>query len=254
MTQPALELDPAAAYAAHGFARLPALLDPDEVAALRALLEAAPLPEPGPYGLLVHQVRELAPALAPWLERERLAAPTRAVLGLEAVVLFQDHYLSKPPGAGRLSWHQDHAYWPLDEVALGGAMMWLTLDDADEENGCLSFVPGSHAWGPRQPASFVPGADLPQKPGLLPIDAAGREVVSAPCAAGDAILNHPLVWHASPPNRSRRPRRALGLTWVPPGARFDPDHAPHPWNFRPDLEKGAPLPASFPRFAARERA
>jgi ectoine hydroxylase-related dioxygenase (phytanoyl-CoA dioxygenase family) len=48
-----------------------------------------------------------------------------------------------PPGLGGQGWHQDAYYIPTFPDTLIGA--WLTLDQADEENGCLWVIPGSHA-------------------------------------------------------------------------------------------------------------
>ena len=55
------------------------------------------------------------------------------------------HLIAKPPTHGvETPWHQDEAYWDptLDYDALGA---WVPLDDADEDNGCLWFLPGSTA-------------------------------------------------------------------------------------------------------------
>jgi ectoine hydroxylase-related dioxygenase (phytanoyl-CoA dioxygenase family) len=40
-------------------------------------------------------------------------------------------------------WHQDLAYWPVTPDPRT-ASFWLALDDTDLDNGCLSFVAGSH--------------------------------------------------------------------------------------------------------------
>jgi len=42
--------------------------------------------------------------------------------------------------------HQDSAFLYTDPPSAVG--FWYALEDANAENGCLSFVPGSHKWAP----------------------------------------------------------------------------------------------------------
>ena len=39
-------------------------------------------------------------------------------------------------------WHQDGQYWPIRPLAT--CTVWLAIDDANIENGCLRFIKGSH--------------------------------------------------------------------------------------------------------------
>ncbi len=40
------------------------------------------------------------------------------------------------------AWHTDMPYWSFD--SLHATSMWLALDDATYENGCMYFLPGTH--------------------------------------------------------------------------------------------------------------
>ena len=77
-----------------------------------------------------------------WRNGRKLAAQ---LMGLdEGVLRGWGHMIRKPALVGdALPWHQDEAYWDPAMVyrALG---CWLPLDDATIENGCMSYVPGSH--------------------------------------------------------------------------------------------------------------
>src|SRR5262249_37747708 len=54
------------------------------------------------------------------------------------------HMITKPAGNGdEAPWHQDEAYWEI-ELEYQAIGLWMPLDDADVDNGCLWFVPGSH--------------------------------------------------------------------------------------------------------------
>ena len=95
--------------------------------------------------------------------------------------LFQDMALVKPPRHGsEKPWHQDCAYFNLPEgtTVVG---VWIALDEATPENGCLHVIPGSHNEGPmihfkRRDWQIcdtdVPVARdtmVPLKPGRLPL-------------------------------------------------------------------------------------
>ena len=55
----------------------------------------------------------------------------------------------KPPSNrhARFEWHQDYPFFPHTNFDLLAVMIYL--DASTEENGCLTIVPGSHKWGPR---------------------------------------------------------------------------------------------------------
>lgn len=63
--------------------------------------------------------------------------------------LWSSHFISKEPGKGRRTpWHEDSAYWKgkfdnLDKIVT----IWLAIDNATVENGCMGVVPGSHTNG-----------------------------------------------------------------------------------------------------------
>jgi ectoine hydroxylase-related dioxygenase (phytanoyl-CoA dioxygenase family) len=238
--------------ARQGFASLGQLLDPAAVAQLNAELDqrAAEGLEPCEYGILSNNAWEWHRGFEALIREGPLAAMASDLLGSPEVVLFQDNLVWKTPGTPtRLEWHQDYSYWPLSGPE--GLTMWLALDDADPDNGCLHFLPGTHLLGERQPADFVRGAGQPPLPGLEPLDWERREheAVGAPARAGELLVHHPFVWHMSPANHSTRHRRAWTLTWIRADVRWDPEHAPHPFNYQLLPERGAPVEGPrFPRF------
>jgi len=215
-----------------GFARCPAVIPPALVDELRAAIECLP-PEaihPGPYGKIFHNLWRRVPLFAEEIRRGRLASLAMELTGEPTLRLFQDLMISKPPGTSiALKWHQDFSYWPLDSAR--GLVLWIALDDADTQNGCLRYIPGSHHLGERRPADFVVGASQVVREDLPPLNAEEREAdaVDMPVRAGDALAHDPLVWHMSPPNLSERPRRAWSITFIRAETRWAPTHAPHPF-------------------------
>lgn len=246
------DCDPARVLDERGFVRLGQVFSASEVARLceHSDRHAAERVTAGAYGAICHDPWREVPALACAIE-EKLAPRARALLGAPELVLFQDVSISKPPGTGVVQWHQDYSYWPLHRA--GGVTLWVAFDDADADNGCLSYIPGTHRLGERHPADFFEGATQPRRPHLMPLDAEARadEAVDTPVQAGCVLAHHPLVWHMSHANRSARPRRAWSITLVTPDVRWDLEHAPHPFAYRLQPETGEALAVEhFPRFRA----
>ena len=125
-------------------------------------------------------------------------------------------YFGKPPGVSKPTPpHQDGYYFWLDPC--DALTLWLALDDVDEENGCVRYVPGSHRRDMRPHArtnvlGFSQGiADYGQ-----------RDDVEVPCPArrGDIIAHHALTIHRADANRSaNRSRRSFGFIYFAERAR-----------------------------------
>jgi ectoine hydroxylase-related dioxygenase (phytanoyl-CoA dioxygenase family) len=68
--------------------------------------------------------------------------------------LFTDQVLIKMPADAKPTpWHQDVTYWPMNEP--GAFSIWIAIDDADESNGCMMFVPNSRRAGKLKPIDLV---------------------------------------------------------------------------------------------------
>lgn len=134
----------------------------------------------------------------------------RACLGAEPE-LFQDMALLKPPHIGREKpWHQDHAYFnvPKGTPVLG---IWIALDDATLDNGCMHFKPGRHREGPLPHFSVRDWQ-------LCDADMEGDDVViAAPLPCGGALVFDGLTPHGTPTNHSPTRRRALQFHYIPKG-------------------------------------
>ncbi|MCY4530982.1 MAG: phytanoyl-CoA dioxygenase family protein [Gammaproteobacteria bacterium] len=77
-----------------------------------------------------------------------------------------------------------------------GATIWIALDKADQENGCLYYVKGTH----EQELESKIGLDFtPESPGATPV------IVNP----GDAAIHSALCVHWSSANHSSRTRRAI---------------------------------------------
>ncbi len=141
--------------------------------------------------------------------------------------LAQDQFWGKPPNAPPLVFHRDSPYFmfePSDVVTV-----WIALDDMDEELGPLEYVVGSHKWGDGRIGSANQFFQADTKSLLWSaseregIDPATLRFVSMAnkLKAGGLSIHHGKIWHGSAKNSSKtRPRRGLGLHFVPANVRF----------------------------------
>lgn len=137
----------------------------------------------------------------------------------ERVVPKNLQYFNKPPGLGQPTPpHQDGFYFLLDPCE--AVTMWFGLDDVNEENGCVRYLPGSNRQGMRPHA---PSGTLGFSQSIAdygPADAA-REV-AAVSRPGDLLAHHALTIHLAGANRSlERQRRSLGFIYYAQSARVD---------------------------------
>jgi phytanoyl-CoA hydroxylase len=133
--------------------------------------------------------------------------------------MFQDMALVKPPRCGsEKPWHQDKAYF---DVALDAPVVgvWIALDEATPENGCMHIVPGSHRDGP---VTHFDRRDWQ----ICDTDVQADEDVMVPLDPGGALLFDGLLHHGTPPNRSDRRRRALQFHYTAAGAEWVDDGHP----------------------------
>ena len=156
------------------------------------------------------QVLDAMDPIADLMPSVRTLAADAAIVTILAEIygdaprLFKDKLIMKPPGSPGYPWHQDFIAWPFFPESFLTVM--IALDDADEENGCLELIRGSHGRGYLSPRD----GDFHD----LPETAFAREDrVKAPLKAGDAAIFGAFTIHGSGANRSTRPRRQLYLSY-----------------------------------------
>jgi ectoine hydroxylase-related dioxygenase (phytanoyl-CoA dioxygenase family) len=246
-------------YQRDGVAVLRGVLDDDEVAQLRAGVDAviaSPSPAvistgggPGEPGAFFEDFCNWArvPELEAVIRGSDLARVGAELMQSEQVRLFHDHILVKEPGTTtKTPWHQDQPYYCIDGSQ--NVSFWVPLDVVPRES-TLEFVRGSHAGGTwYMPRTFVEGSPMVFEEGALQDvpDVDGRpdefEVVGWALEPGDAVAFNMLTLHAAAGSATRR--RAFSLRLVGDDVTF----APRPHRTSPDfpglgdvLEAGAPL-------------
>jgi ectoine hydroxylase-related dioxygenase (phytanoyl-CoA dioxygenase family) len=133
-------------------------------------------------------------------------------------------------GVGNTSWHQDTVAVLSEADDTNQLTVWIAVTNANEKNGCLVSIPGSHLEGSH---GHVPG-EIPREP-TVPADIInGREGNALPVKRGGIIIFHKQNIHCSKPNHSNQLRWSLDLRYHPVGQA-----------------SGRP---AFPGFVARSRA
>ncbi len=123
----------------------------------------------------------------------------------EELVITSDMIL-KPARYGRETpWHQDEAYWD-PQYDFEGISIWMPLEDASVESGCMQFVAGSHRV--RDVAWHRHIDDDPLVHGLMTDDVQPDNAVAYPLPAGGASIHHCRILHYAGPNLTDTPRRA----------------------------------------------
>ncbi|TLS49192.1 phytanoyl-CoA dioxygenase family protein [Paenibacillus antri] len=159
----------------------------------------------------IYEYADHEPRLRSIVLHAKLLAALERLFG-EAPKPVQDQALLKPPSGGaEKPWHQDMAYGPLayDKSVVG---VWIALDPAELDNGCMHVIPYSHREG-GAPHYAVRDWQL--------CDASVRvdRDVAVPLAPGGALFFSGLLHHGTPPNFSSKRRRALQIHYAPESAR-----------------------------------
>ncbi|MFN7929381.1 MAG: phytanoyl-CoA dioxygenase family protein [Blastocatellia bacterium] len=132
------------------------------------------------------------------------------ILGAKAE-LYQSMALIKPPEGREKPWHQDHAYFdlPLTTKVVG---VWIALDAATPENGCMRVVPG---WYRDQALPHFMVRDW-----QLCDDATQgykNECLAVALKPGGCLIFDSFLPHGTPSNHSPFGRKALQYHYLPAG-------------------------------------
>ncbi len=141
------------------------------------------------------------PRLKAASEKPAVLALIGRILG-ESPRMFQDMALIKPPRFGREKpWHQDKAYFdlPVDARVTG---VWIALDPATVENGCMHLQPLGHHRGPQ---IHFKRRDWQ----ICDTEIMGKPSVAVPLRPGGALFFDGLLPHGTPTNYSPHRRKAL---------------------------------------------
>jgi len=135
------------------------------------------------------------------------------------IICWASHFFCKMPHDPKaVPWHQDASYWHMSPART--VTVWLAIDDADEENSAMMFLPGTHTMGPLKWRESNRPSVLNQE--IVDIETLGTPVFDILCA-GQFSLHADMLAHGSEPNHSARRRCGLTIRYCPPSVRCTND-------------------------------
>jgi phytanoyl-CoA hydroxylase len=141
------------------------------------------------------------PAVKALTEDDRIIGLVADLLGPKPI-MHGEMALCKPARIGtEKPWHQDGAYFSFVPPE-AGVDIWIALDDATVENGCMHVLPGAHRLGPKK---HIHRDDCELAEGRLDLS----QAVPVELHAGGILLFSTILPHQTPPNFSNQRRRAL---------------------------------------------
>ncbi|MDN0197623.1 chlorinating enzyme [Streptomyces sp. S.PNR 29] len=192
--------------------------------------------------------------LADHITRPQIVDRVTSVLGPD-VLCWRTEFFPKYPGDEGTDWHQADTFanasgkpqilWPAGVEDFGGTItVWTAFTEANEETGCLQFIPGTHRTmfydetkrmhydpdrinretkkGVRRGFFGYDYRELQKDPDWEPDESQAVPMVMRP---GEAILFWSTLMHASLPHAGRTDEMRLGFAgrYVPTSVRVYPD-------------------------------
>lgn len=164
------------------------------------------VPEEQSVAKIGHALHNLNPTFKEVTYSKKMSDVFNAIEFDEPTVMQSMVIFKNPRVGGAYTPHQDASFLCTEPIRLAG--IWLALDDATEENGCLQFIPGSHNW----PLSrrFVrvekDNGQIELEWTAPPLECDEDKFVPIPVKRGSLVLIHGLVVHRSSANLSNKAR------------------------------------------------
>jgi phytanoyl-CoA hydroxylase len=147
----------------------------------------------------IHFPHKLSPVIKEFLSHAKIVSILQDIVSPN-VKCMQSMLFVKGPGKAGQSWHQDEYYIPTRDKSLIG--VWIAIDDATIENGCLWIIPRSEKEAhimPRISISSTEYADVDS------IDVSGyskEEILPVEVKKGSVVFFNGYTLHSSLRNKT----------------------------------------------------
>jgi ectoine hydroxylase-related dioxygenase (phytanoyl-CoA dioxygenase family) len=147
---------------------------------------------------------------------ERIGKLACELEGQDGYRVWHDQALIKAPWANPTSFHIDNPYWSFSSKH--AISIWVALDDATLENGCLYFIDGTH-----KEASYEVTEIGQHMSGIFKIypQWKSRPATAVPMKAGSCSFHNGLIAHGAGPNMTPGYRRAMTCIYMPEGSTYN---------------------------------
>ena len=172
--------------------------------------------------LCIHFPHKLSAVLADICRHHDIVEVLTQLIGPN-VKMMQSMLFIKGAGKPGQAWHQDEGHIPTRDRSLTG--VWIALDDASTDNGCMWVIPGSHRPGVLYPVRRHHDPRFDHTPEAHGFDHADHAVPVELPTGGVLFFNGYLLHRSLPNVRPQGHRRALVnhymsaeslLPWLPP--------------------------------------
>jgi ectoine hydroxylase-related dioxygenase (phytanoyl-CoA dioxygenase family) len=133
---------------------------------------------------------------------------------VDGIRMWHDQTMVKPPWGEPTAWHMDTPAFSFTHP--GTSTFWFALVDADLQNGCMYYLPGSHK------VRAGTGGNM-RLDGLRLLHPGWELAEPKPCPvrAGAMIVHNGDTAHAAGANMTPYPRSAYAISWMPAGSTFN---------------------------------
>lgn len=202
-------------YNAKGFVQPFDIFDAAEMTRIRAYVDGLmfDMGEAGAYGINCYQAR-LA-GLWDIATDSRILDCVQDIIGPDILCWASAILSKKPHDPKQVPWHQDASFWALSPART--VTVWLAIDDADEGNSAMRFLPGTHKRGKIEETEMNDGSVFHK--GIVPTEDMGAPFTNE-LRAGQISLHADMLVHGSLANSSDRRRCGLTLRYCPPEVRI----------------------------------
>lgn len=140
------------------------------------------------------------------------------------ICLWNMSFFAKPAFNGKKTPnHQDGEYWPIQPLAT--CTVWIAVDEATVENGCLRYIPGSHKTGKLMTHAVRDDPNYTLNRELVGEEYDEKDAEDLILPAGGMAFHDVYIAHGSEENRSPEPRRGMTLRLMPTRSVYDRDLA-----------------------------
>ena len=146
----------------------------------------------------------------------RLGKLAAELAGVDGMRIWHDQALIKQPWANPTGWHLDNPKWSYSSRHT--LSIWVALDDATLQNGCLYFLPGSHKTADYDDVPI--GENIGD---IFRVYPEWQETMSASAEmkAGSCSFHNGLIAHGAGANMTPGWRRAMTCGFMPDGCTFN---------------------------------
>lgn len=209
---------------------LPPICTHEEMARINAELPSLlALLKPGENSGEIREWHHTSTYLYEIVMNPKILELVEGILGPNFYVWGSAFFIKEPRSPGTVPWHQDAYYWPLSPC--NTVTVWLAFDDADEGNGAMKLIAGSHLGGlikHRQQDDANASLSLGLEDGS---DFKTDTAVQFRLKAGEISMHDDRAIHGSQGNPSDRRRAGLTMRYSGTNVKADlaisPDFVAH---------------------------